>query len=130
MSLEASLLAAQLGQLGKDLDKETHLLSVFEDRAVTLEGQYVRLKEEYEDDLSRAFLAADGSVETKKNTARLASIESRNKMLTAQAEWNKARSLVRMQQANINALRVRIDIGRSLLSNEKSQMALVQSGVS
>ena len=129
MTVEASLLASQLGQLGRDLDGETHLLSVFEDQAVTLEGRFQRLKETHDDEVARVSLATEGSVETKKNTARLASVESRNKMLDAQDEWNKARSLVRMQMANLNAIRVRIDIGRSLLSNEKSQMALVQSGI-
>lgn len=129
MSVEASILADKLGALGRDLDSETHLLSVFEDQAVTLEGKFQRLKELHEDEVARVSLATEGSVETKKNTARLATAESRNKMLDAQDEWNKSKSLVRMQQANISAIRVRIDIGRSLLSHEKSLHSLAVSGV-
>lgn len=130
MSLNANLLADQLGQLGRDLDSETHLLSTFEDQASTLEGKYQRLKELHEDALAKAFLAADGSVEVRKSQARLACTESRAAAQDALDEWNKSRSLIRMQAANISALRTRIDIGRSLLSNEKSQLALAQSGVS
>lgn len=129
MSIEASLLAQQLGNLGRDLDSETHLLSVFEDRAVTLEGQYERLKEEYKDDLAKAFLEADGAVDTRNNKARLACIDSRSKMLDVLEEFNHAKALVRMQNANIGALKVRIDIGRSLLSHEKSLHSLAISGI-
>ena len=129
MSIEASLLADQLGKLGRDLDSETHLLSVFEDQAVTLEGKYNRLKETHEDNLARVCLATEGSVDTKKNTARLACTGSREAMLDAQDEWNKARSLIRMQVANISALKARIEIGRSLLSHERALLSLSYSGV-
>ena len=130
MTVEASLLASQLGQLGRDLDSETHLLAVFEDQATTLEGKYRRLKEQHNDEVAGAFLAARGSNADARNAeARLATVESRNIMLDAQDEWEKAKSLLRMQASSISTLKVRVDIGRSLLSNAKVEASLVYMGV-
>lgn len=50
-------------------------------------------------------------------------------MLDAQEDFQHAKALVRMQMASISALKVRIDVGRSLLSNEKAQASLIYSGV-
>lgn len=131
MSLDASLLATQLGQLGRDLDGATTVLAELEDRAVFLEGRHARLKELHEDAVARSFLnQMAGSVEVRKAQARLNCIQSRNEMLDALDEANTAKSMVRMQGKSIDAIKVRIDIGRSLLSREKSLMSLDQSGVS
>ena len=130
MSVEANLLATQLGALGRDLDSETHLLAVFEDQATTLEGRYRRLKEQHGDEVAKAFLAARGSNADARNAeARLATVESRNIMLDVQDEWEKAKSLLRMQASSISTLKVRIDVGRSLLSNAKVEASLVYAGV-
>ena len=130
MSVEASLLASQLGQLGRDLDSETHLLAVFEDQATTLEGRYRRLKEQHNDEVAKlSWLLKEVTLTHRNAEARLATVESRNIMLDAQDEWEKAKSLLRMQASSISTLKVRVDIGRSLLSNAKVEASLVYMGV-
>jgi hypothetical protein len=127
VGIDANLLADNLAALGRDLDKEVHFLSILEEKSVTLEGTYRRLVEEYEDALARAFIDSDGSVDLRKNKARLLCIEARLAANEALTEWNHAKSTIRMQQASLQALHRRVEIGRSLLSREKSLIALEQS---
>ena len=130
MGLDANRLAEQLGNLGRDLDSEVQVLGVLEEKTVGLEGRYRRLSEEHEDALARAFLDSEGTVDIRKNKARLLCIDSRTAAQEALTEWNHSKALLRMQSASLSALGRRIDIGRSLLSREKNLLSLEQSGVS
>jgi hypothetical protein len=114
----------QLSELGRQLDDATAKLSQDDVIATGLGIEATQLKEEYEDQLAEAFQSAEGSVEAKKTDARLKCKPGRLLAQDAAAEWEKAKAKVRGQQAIVRALGIRIDIGRSLVSHEKSLMAL------
>lgn len=125
---DAETLARQLAQLGRDLDDEVKVLGVLEEAAADAEGFFRKLESAYDDCLDQAFLDANGNVDSRKAQARLACAVERAAKQEASTEWNKARGKVFTQNANLTAIRVRIDIGRSLLSREKSLMALAGTG--
>lgn len=124
MSYEAEVLARQLGDLGRDLDKQVTILGELEEDAVEAEGEFRKLGEEYEDALARVFMASPGSIDQRKAQARLECVPERIKMQQAAIDWNRLKAEVRTQQASLQALHRRIEIGRSLLSREKALISL------
>lgn len=121
---EANILVENLGQLGRDLDSYVATLGELDERAVDLEGTYRHLDEEYNDRFAEEFLNLQGSVEQRKMQARLKAKPARLIAGDAWLEWNKARAKLRTHQASISALHRRIEIGRSMLSREKTLMEL------
>jgi hypothetical protein len=131
MAVEMALLANQLSQLGRDLQTEITLLGEMEEAAVEAEGQYRELDAAHEDELARAFLRARGSnAEARKAEARLECIPSRKMAEQAMLNWNQKKAALRTQHASLQALHRRIEVGRSLLSREKSLIGLELSGIS
>lgn len=124
--MDGEILASQLSQLGRQLDDATSKLAELDLLATAKGIEAARVKEDYEDFLARAYRDADGSVETRKTVARLNCLEARKVSLEASAGWEMAKAQVRNQQAMVRAINSRIDIGRSLLSREKS-LAMVLS---
>jgi hypothetical protein len=124
-SFEAETLARQLSALGRDLQDEVSRLGEMEEEAVTAEGEYRHRDAMYEDVLAACLLKSKlSNAEARKADARLQCIEARALMQQAYTDWGRARMRVRTQQANLTALHKRIDIGRSLLSREKSLLSL------
>jgi len=124
----AELLAQQLGQLGRDLESEVQYLGQLDEAAVDAEGEYRRLDEEHGDRIATEFLNADGAVEARKMKARLKAVPARLVAEDAYLEWGRAKAKLRTQQANIQALHRRIEVGRSLLSREKALISLAGVG--
>jgi len=129
-SIDASLLAIQLAQLGRDLQEEVLFLGRLEEESADAEARFRKLKEDCEDDSARAFLAAEGGVEVRKCIARLEVAQARVAHQEAEHAWKKLQGRVRTQQASLQALHRRIEVGRSLLSREKSLISLENSGIS
>jgi hypothetical protein len=124
-SYDAEILARQLGELGRDLQDEITELGRLEEAAVDAEAQYRRLQDEHEDAIASAFLAASGSnAEARKAEARLACQESRAAADRAWKDWSLLRGQLRTQQASLQAMHRRVEIGRSLLSREKALISL------
>jgi hypothetical protein len=121
---DAQLLANQLAQLGRDLDSEVKYLGVLDEAAVEAEGLYRRLDEEHQDRVATEFLRSEGTVETRKMQGRLKAVPARLIAEDAWLDWNRAKSKLRTQQASIQALHRRIEIGRSMLSREKALISL------
>lgn len=127
-SYDAETLVRQLGQLGRDLDEEVSHLGELEEEAANAEGHFRKLESAYDDCIDRAFLDAQGNVDMRKAQSRLTCTEERTVKQEANIEWNKAKGRVFTQNANLNAIRTRIDIGRSLLSREKALLSLAGTG--
>jgi hypothetical protein len=129
MSFDANALVNQLSQLGRDLDTYVGELGRLEHEKVNFEAEYRRLLEEHEDALAEAFLAAAGQpVETRKCIARLKCVPSRLIRDDAKKDWQHSEARVRTQFASISALHRRIEIGRSMLSREKTLMSISEIG--
>lgn len=124
MTYEAEALVRQLAQLGRDLEAEVEVLGELEEAAADAEGKFRRLETAYDDCVDNAFLNASGNVDTRKAQARLACVTERTLKLEAATEWNKAKGRMFTQQANLQALHRRCDIGRSLLARERSLLSL------
>jgi hypothetical protein len=124
----AEVLTQQLAQLGRDLDTEVRFLGQLDETAVEAEGEFRRLDEEHGDRIAEEFLKADGAVETRKMTARLKAVPARLIAQDAWLEWNRAKAKLRTQQASIQALHRRVEIGRSMLSREKALISLAGVG--
>ena len=128
-SYDAEVLARQLAQLGRDLQDEVTDLGELEEQAVDAEGRFRHLDALYEDALAGAVLhSSQGSADSRKAEARLQCITPRETMMDANTEWNRAKAAVRTQQASLQALHKRIEIGRSLLSREKALISLAGTG--
>ena len=123
--MDGDVLAKQLGDLGRQLDDETKELARLDILATAAGIKATNAKAAYEDQLARAFLAADGAVDIRKATARLCCTSYRVDVQAAAADWERAKTDVSNQQAMVRALNARIDIGRSLLSREKSLAAVL-----
>lgn len=123
--MDGDTLAKQLGELGRQLDEATGRLADLDILATGKGIDAANAKESYEDALAAAFRDADGAVEARKMLARLSCGHERKLSLQAAAEWEMAKAQVRNQQAMVRAINARIDIGRSLLSREKSLMAVM-----
>jgi hypothetical protein len=124
--MDGEILASQLSQLGRQLDDATAKLGELDVLATSAGIEAARLKEEYENVFAAAFLSAEGAIETRKMIARCHCVSTQDKAQDAAAGWERAKSKVRNQQAMVRAINSRIDIGRSLLSREKS-LAMVLS---
>lgn len=128
-SYDAEVLARQLASLGRDLQDEVERLGELEEDAVDAEGRYRHLDALYEDALAQAVLhSTQGAADSRKADARLQCVEPRTTMMDANTEWNRAKAMVRTQQASLQALHKRIEIGRSLLSREKALISLAGTG--
>jgi hypothetical protein len=128
MSWEAETLVRQLSQLGRDLDAEVGVLGNLDMISVEAEGEFRRLDEEHGDRLAQEFLHAEGTVDAKKNIARIKAIPARLTAQDAWLDWNRAKSKLRTQQASIQAMHRRIEIGRSMLSREKTLLSISGTG--
>ncbi len=128
MSWDAETLATQLAALGRDLDEEVGVLGRLDEAAVDAEGRYRVLDAEHGDRVASEFLRADGAVETRKMHARLKAVPARLLADEAWLEWNQAKARLRTQQASIQALHRRVEIGRSLLSREKALISIAGVG--
>lgn len=118
--MDGDVLAKQLGELGRQLDDATVELARLDILATAAAVDATNAKETYEDCLADAFLAATGSVDVRKASARLSCKSRRIDAHNATTTWEYAKADVRNQQAMVRAINSRIDIGRSLLSREKS----------
>jgi len=123
-SYEAETLARQLAQLGRDLDTEVMVLGELEEAAADAEGNFRKLETSYNDCIDRAFLDASGNVDIRKAQARLACTVERTLKQEAAIEWSKAKGRMFTQQANLQALHRRCEIGRSLLARERSLISI------
>lgn len=127
-SFDAEILAQQLAALGRDLDREVKHLGVLDETSVEAEGLYRRLDEEHQDRVAQEFLDGEGAVESRKMQARLKAVPARLTAEDAWLEWSRAKAKLRTQQASIQAIHRRIEIGRSMLSREKALMSLAGVG--
>jgi hypothetical protein len=125
---QAETLVRQLAQLGRDLQDGVSLLGEYEEEAVAAEGRYRAREYAYNEKMDREFLGAQGSVETRKAAARIATGSYWADSQEAYLEWGRAKAGVRVQNASLTAIRTRIDIGRSLLSREKALLSLSGMG--
>jgi hypothetical protein len=128
-SFDAEILAKQLAQLGRDLDEEVLLLGELEEAAADAEGAFRKLESAYDDCIDTAFMNAPGNVDMRKAQARLACTTERTLKQQAAIEWSKAKGRMFTQQASLQALHRRCEIGRSLLSRERALLGLANSGV-
>jgi predicted house-cleaning noncanonical NTP pyrophosphatase (MazG superfamily) len=130
MSYDAATLAQQLGDLGRDLQAQVSELGRLEEQCVDAEAAYRVLQEIHEDILASCFLRSGGSnADARKADARLSAADSRVAAEVAWKAWQQVRAQVRVQQASLQAIHRRIEIGRSLLSREKSLLSLTNSGI-
>ena len=123
-SYEAEVLAKQLAALGRDLSDEVLRLGELEEESVDLEGEFRKLETIYEDSLDRALIEAEGTMELRKAAARIRCSDGKVSMQEASLDWARAKARVRTQNANLSAIGKRIEVGRSLLSREKSLLSL------
>jgi hypothetical protein len=121
---DTDVLLGQLANLGKQLDDAVDELGKLDMLATGHGCHHAKLREEHEDALATAFLSVPGSVEVRKNEARLKCVPSRIVAWEQAKEWEEAKSRVRTQQEAIRVLHRRVEIGRSLLSTEKTRMDL------
>src|SRR6266567_1230225 len=125
---DAEVLMEQLAQLGRDLDKEVGRLGLLEHSCVNAEATYRHTQNNYQKALDEAFLSVKGTVEDRKAQSRLKAEVPQLDMEDAWREWQITKADVRIQQASIQALHRRIEIGRSMLSREKALMSLAGMG--
>jgi hypothetical protein len=110
----ATEVAQSLGQLAVQLDHAVRDLA-------RLDEESVRARARYEVLFAKEFLTGAGSVDARKQAARI----------VCEKEWLDAEiadQRVRSQKAMISALGVRIDVGRSYGSAIKAEMQLVGTG--
>lgn len=96
-------LSRELAALAKDLD--------------LLEADAVNLREDYTLAYAKAFLTAEGAVETRKHLAITATHTERLAAETAEA-------VVRGRKRQLDTMRVRIDVGRSAAAALRAEMSL------
>jgi hypothetical protein len=113
--LTANDVALQLARLGRDLDAAVKTLD-------SAEREAVNRREDYTLSHARAFLRAEGSVDHRKNTAIVATSGERVAAETADV-------VVRGIRRQLDVLKVRVDIGRSVGSALKAEMAINGSGI-
>lgn len=70
---------------------------------------------------ARAFLSADGSVEQRKNTAKVAADRAENEALVAEA-------LVRVLKAELRSVQVRIEVGRTYGATVRAELSTLGYG--
>lgn len=122
--MDPEVLLQQLGELGRQLDQATEDMAELDVVATGAAVHYAELKEEYEDTVAREFLDCEGSIEAKKMQARLNARAVRKIAEQAHLEAEMAKSSLRNQRDAVKALQSRIDVGRSLISHQKTMMGL------
>lgn len=100
-----------LGELTGLLDRTVGALKVAEKNAA---------EKRHAADLaeSRAFLSADGAMELRKHTARVASAQQEGDALVAEA-------LVRVLRQEIRAIDTRIEVGRTMSATIRSELKTI-----
>lgn len=106
--LTPNAVVLQLSELGRELDAVVATLRDVEVDAVQ-KRHAANLAE------SRAYLAADGPVEQRKHTARLAAGKEEGEALVVEAT-------LRYLRAKVKAIDTRIDVGRSLGAAVRSEL--------
>jgi hypothetical protein len=104
----------QLGQLSRDLDEAVKRMGELEELAVDAEADYKVA-------FSREFRDAVGSVEDRKQIATANTLDRFR-------VHGKAAAAVHLQKEHIKALHARIDVGRTIQSTARAEMALVGGG--
>jgi len=107
--------ALQLARLARDLDDTVRILETV-DRDSTEKRAAADLA------FSRAFMAATGSVDARKH---LATIETHDQRLAADV----ADASVRHLRRRIDALKTRVEVGRSYGAAIRAELNLTQAGV-
>lgn len=102
-----------LAEISRELAPAVNELRRLDEMRVHSEG-------DFKSAFARAFKDASGSVEDRKQQAWL---EADGLWRT----WSLAESAVKMQQAHIKALHTRVDVGRSIFSAQRAEMAFVSS---
>ena len=108
--MTANDVAANLARLARDLDAVTQALNLADREAV-------EKREDYTLSLSRAFLATEGSVEQRKHEAITKTHAERLAAETAEA-------VVRGLRRQVDTIRVRVDVGRSVGTALRAEMSL------
>lgn len=109
-----SVIVAQLGELGRQMDNLVSSIQLA-DRAS------VASREDYTMAYARAFLAAEGSMESRK---QIALIETHDQRLMAELHEQTVRGLRRQ----IDSVRLRIDVGRTMSATARSETSLAGTG--
>lgn len=112
--LTANDVALQLARLGRDLDAAVKTLD-------SAEREAVNRREDFTLAHARAFLRAEGSVDHRKNTAIVATSGERVAAETADV-------VVRGIRRQLDSIKTRIDIGRSVGAALRSEMTLAGTG--
>ena len=106
--------AERLGQLSRDLDKQTG-------EAEKLDRAAVDARHRYEIAFSRAFLSSTGSVDARKHHAIIATeVEKFDAEISEQ--------VLRACRARIGTIKVQIETGRSLSAALRAEVSLAGSG--
>ena len=112
--LTANRVALQLAALGRDLDGTVRSLDAAEREAVNRREDYTLAN-------ARAYLRAEGPVDFRKATAL---VETTAERLTAET----AEVVVRGIRRQLDSIKTRIDIGRSVGAAMRSEISLGQTG--
>lgn len=112
--MTANDIALNLAQLARDLDSAVATLQ-------TAERDAVEKRAAADLALSRAFMGAQGSMDLRKHQAVVETHQAR-------LDADVADALVRHLRRRIDALKTRIDVGRSLGAAIRAEVALGQAG--
>jgi hypothetical protein len=112
--ITATAIAAQLGELGRQMD-------ILVLRLDTADRVSVSSREDYTLAYAKAFLGAEGSAETRKQLALLATHESR---LASEVHEQIVRGLRRQ----LESIRSRIEVGRTMSATARSEAGLAGTG--
>lgn len=104
----------QLGDLARELDTAVAKLAELDEIRIDAEADFKAAE-------AQAFRAAEGSMELRKREALLACDE-------LWRTWGKAESAVNVQKAHIRALHARVDVGRTIQSSIRAEIALAGNG--
>lgn len=107
--------AAQLAKLARDLDEAVRVIH-------SADREAVELRAAADLAFSRSFMAASGSVDARRHEAL---IETHDQRLAADV----AEEVVRHLRRRIDALRIRIEVGRSMGAAIRAELNLAQMGV-
>ena len=111
----ANEVVQHLLELSRQLEKVTNELNDADMKAVN-KREDAKMAE------SRAFLGAEGTIESRKHTAI---VESHTERLEAET----AEAIVRGLQRSVRTLQTRIDVGRTYGATLRSELAVLGSGV-
>lgn len=112
--LTSNDVALQLAKLGRDLEALVRSLDGAEREAV-------ERREDYTLALSRAFLRAEGAMDMRKHQSI---VDTHAERLASEV----AEAVVRGMKRQLDSIKVRIDIGRSVGAAVRSEIALGQPG--